>query len=240
MTHWLVIGSSPHAPASLARARATCREDVSITCNGGILLEPAPDYYVLGDYIAMERYGILARVAQKQRGTHCVIVPTRNLREKMRSVVELIRGVNPAHAEATEQNMDEILGVSKGWEITQPLAGDANIGVDWADEVIDIAEYEAFSLSGYICVEYAAKHGASTVTMVGMDGYIDGPGREGGGESNYFDGLPDGPYYRGHSQNIIPQKMDALCRKYPHVDFVSVGKPNWTPLRERDNLRFEA
>src|SRR5690606_2903831 len=43
-------------------------------------------------------------------------------------------------------------------------------GVADFDEFADEAEYEEFKLSGLFCVEYACRHGASVVQLVGMDG----------------------------------------------------------------------
>src|SRR5690606_40945843 len=41
-------------------------------------------------------------------------------------------------------------------------------GVADFDEFADEAEYEEFKLSGLFCVEYACRHGASVVQLVGM------------------------------------------------------------------------
>jgi len=68
---WLVLGSSPSAPWALRAARDEQRIDKLITCNGGILLEPAPDVYFLSDTGACQMYREHARRAAAV-GTRCV------------------------------------------------------------------------------------------------------------------------------------------------------------------------
>jgi hypothetical protein len=103
------------------------------------------------------------------------------------------------------------------------------------DHVAPGGGYEPLTLSGLFCVEFAAKSGASQILMCGMCGYVDAAGNLNG----YAPGIPGRVKDRGHTAHCYPQVSERLCRKYPGVQFVSVGRPHWAPERPCENYRVE-
>jgi hypothetical protein len=76
--------------------------------------------------------------------------------------------------------------------------------------------YEPFKLSGLWCIEYACRHGASELLIVGMDGYRWAGDRFG----------EDHPRQAtNHNEAIIEPQMAILVKKYPAVQFIFYGKP---------------
>lgn len=70
---WIMLGSAPTAPKRLPLCREQYPYAKLITCNGGILLEPTPDAYLLADYTALEVYVQCALTAQ-MLGTYCITI----------------------------------------------------------------------------------------------------------------------------------------------------------------------
>jgi len=107
-----------------------------------------------------------------------------------------------------------------------------NRGLDWFDEIVREDDgYEPFKMSGIWCLEYAARHGATTIFLAGMDGYS--------GDLS----VPD--YFVstwGHvtrqtdwTHEIIKPRCDVLAAKYPDIAWIQYGQPrysvraaNWT------------
>jgi len=96
--------------------------------------------------------------------------------------------------------------------------------------------YEHFSLSGICCLEFAAKR-AEVVYLIGMEGYQKGKYQD----QHFPHELPPhdlepakkmwisrAANMHGITRNVIEPKTQAIVDKYPQVEFVMVGSPNYT------------
>lgn len=95
MSKWLVIGAAPSAPDGLQRARSGNAIDVIITTNGGIILEPTPNYYFISDTLACKIYQQPAREAAA-RGTVCLTL-LRDKRAMLERGVEWMQAIPGGH-----------------------------------------------------------------------------------------------------------------------------------------------
>jgi len=111
---------------------------------------------------------------------------------------------------------------------------------DWYDEFIVMPDggpptrdkWGAFQYTGPMCVEYAIRHGAKCVILVGCDGYT--------GVNDYFDGWnndhadPNFRYERMTIHHLKP-RLQQLARLFPEVQFLQYGDPVYAV--DADNWR---
>lgn len=110
---------------------------------------------------------------------------------------------------------------------------------DWYDEFLSFGsgpptreKWGEFRYTGPMCMEYAIRHGAMTLILVGCDGYT--------GTKDYFDGWTSGGddppgIYQRMTVEILQPAIQRLVRLWPEVTWIVYGRPvyaiqgdNWT------------
>lgn len=191
LSTWLVVGSSPSARAGLDYARHMLADTphMVITTNGGIMLVPEPDVFLIHDPAAAKKFDRHIRAARA--------VGTRIVKSRL-------RGHRQAHVMA-EVDADEVI-----WS-------ERPDGTRYRTDA-----YVSSGTSGSICAQWAVKHGAEHVVMVGMEGYLS-DGAELRVET--FDGR------RGHrlqwkrTVDRYGPFMGSMCQQLPAVRFTWIGRP---------------
>lgn len=99
----------------------------------------------------------------------------------------------------------------------------------WYDEFLDLPngpptreKWGEFRYTGPMCMEYAIRHGATTLILVGCDGYT--------GTNDYFDGWTDGKQepagvYQRMTCEVLRPAIQRLVRLWPEVQWLVYGNP---------------
>lgn len=101
---------------------------------------------------------------------------------------------------------------------------------DWYDEFLELPpaglltreNWGAFRYTGPLSIEYAIRHGATTVILVGCDGYT--------GTNDYFDGWTDGKQepagvYQRMTVEVLQPALQRLATVFHDVQFIQYGRP---------------
>jgi hypothetical protein len=100
---------------------------------------------------------------------------------------------------------------------------------DWFDEFVDMPngpptreKWGEFRYTGPMCMEYAIRHGASSLILVGCDGYT--------GKNDYFDGWTDGKQepvgiYERMTVEVLQPAIQRLVSLWPEVQWLVYGRP---------------
>ena len=100
---------------------------------------------------------------------------------------------------------------------------------EWYDEFLDLPagpptreKWGEFRYTGPLCMEYAIRHGATTMILVGCDGYT--------GKNDYFDGWTDGKQepagiYQRMTVEVLQPRFQQLVTLWPEVQWIVYGRP---------------
>jgi hypothetical protein len=98
--------------------------------------------------------------------------------------------------------------------------------IHWFDELVcNFKRYEPFQFSGLWCLEYACRHFADTVLMVGMDGY-----QYAGEHFNCF--IPERHRRYNKAGLLLESCTRTIVNKYPDVSFRLYGNPTYSLVAE--------
>lgn len=202
---WIVIGSSPSAPAGLRAARAVAPDARTITTNRGYLLfegDDRPDVYHLHDSVACKEHRQVA-VDLAAKGSHMTTLDRRDPRALKQRNVDWF---------------DEFLKLNSP---THP--GRYKHGV-----------YASCGLSGLMILQYALNNGARGVHVVGLEGYANKDHYfDGGADLTQKKGLKFtrdqiGPFV----QSCVDACPDTQFTFYGHLNYPIADGPNVTFVKE--------
>lgn len=202
---WIVIGSSPSAPAGLRAALAVAPDARTITTNRGHLLfegDDRPDVYHLHDSVACEEHRQTA-VDLAAKGSH---------------MTTLARASDRALKVRNVDWFDEFLTL-----VSHTHPGRYQHGV-----------YASCGLSGLMILQYALNNGARTVHVVGLEGYADkGHYFDGGPDLTQKKGLAFtrdqiGPFV----QSCVDACPEVQFTFYGELNYPIADGPNVTFVKE--------
>ncbi len=193
---WIVAGSSPSAEQWIGPALDAVPKAKIITTNRGskLFADRQPDVYFFGD-----EYLDDPEQFKEHRET------ARKLKAKGARIVGLNR-TGKVKAAWDIEWIDEFLTVDVG---------------PWSPWKFIKGHYTAVRLSGLFCLQYAINHGATSIHLVGMEGY--------GDDEHYFD---DGAVSRVAKDSQLTLKTiqpftQQLIDRCPDVDFRFYGELNY-------------
>lgn len=194
MSHtWLVVGSGPSAATFIDPALSD-EPDHTITCNAGYRILANPHYYLLYDTDALNTYADEVPRLRREHGTTFVgtFLYGKQLRMKMAAL-------NP-----------DILIPFK----TPPAGKPAyRPTAPW---------YTPFIFAGSLMVQFAIRHGAKRLLLIGLEGYRTSRNRR---EIDYFDGREGSPLQGQWTSEVYGPGMQAIANAHPDVTFRFYGEP---------------
>lgn len=100
-------------------------------------------------------------------------------------------------------------------------------GLEHFDEFLNESEWGPFRYTGPLCLKYASRQGATTILLVGCDGY------HGDGTPDYFDGWTSAKreqytaeyLHQRQTLDVLKPAFESVARENPGVEFVRYGTP---------------